>query len=37
VRIGIDATMKLKDVDKLLRPIIPGADDINLEEHLDHD
>jgi 2,5-furandicarboxylate decarboxylase 1 len=37
VRIGIDATMDLEDVDKLVRPIIPGADKINLEEYLNDD
>ncbi|MDP6673833.1 MAG: UbiD family decarboxylase, partial [Gammaproteobacteria bacterium] len=35
VRIGIDATMDLEDIDKLLRPIIPGIDEINLEDYLD--
>jgi 2,5-furandicarboxylate decarboxylase 1 len=34
VRIGIDATMDLEDVDKLVRPVIPGADNIVLEEYL---
>ena len=37
VRIGIDATMDLEDLDKLIRPIIPGADKIKLEDYLDHD
>jgi hypothetical protein len=37
VRIGIDATMDLEDVDKLIRPVIPGADDIHLEDYLDND
>jgi len=37
LRIGIDATMDLEDVDKLIRPIIPGADDIHLEDYLDND
>lgn len=37
VRVGIDATMDLEDVDKLVRPIIPGADDIELEEYLTND
>jgi UbiD family decarboxylase len=34
VRIGIDATMDLDDVDKLVRPIIPGADQIRLDDYL---
>jgi 2,5-furandicarboxylate decarboxylase 1 len=34
VRIGIDATMDLEDVDKLVRPITPGADRIRLEDYL---
>jgi 2,5-furandicarboxylate decarboxylase 1 len=34
VRIGIDATMDLEDVDKLRRPVIPGAKDIDLERYL---
>jgi len=35
VRIGIDATMDLEDVDKLIRPIIPGADKIDLKDYID--
>jgi len=34
-RIGIDATMDLEDVDKLVRPVIPGADEIRLEDYID--
>jgi len=34
-RIGIDATMDLEDVEKLVRPIIPGEDDIRLEDYID--
>ncbi len=34
VRLGIDATMDLEDVDKLLRPITPGAEEIRLEDYL---
>jgi 2,5-furandicarboxylate decarboxylase 1 len=34
VRIGIDATMDLDDVEKLIRPIIPGADQIRLDDYL---
>jgi 2,5-furandicarboxylate decarboxylase 1 len=37
VRIGVDATMDLEDVEKLVRPIIPGADEINLEDYLNND
>ena len=37
VRIGVDATMDLEDLDKLIRPIIPGADKINLKDYLNHD
>ncbi len=35
VRIGIDATMDLDDVDKLVRPRIPGYEEINLDDYLD--
>ncbi len=35
VRIGIDATMDLEDVSKLIRPIIPGAADLRREDYLD--
>jgi len=35
VRIGIDATMDLEDVDKLIRPVTPGADRIRLEDYVD--
>lgn len=35
VRIGIDATMDLADVEKLMRPIIPGADQINIRDYID--
>ncbi|KAA3631556.1 MAG: hypothetical protein DWQ08_04715, partial [Proteobacteria bacterium] len=35
VRIGIDATMDLADVEKLMRPIIPGADKIDIREYID--
>jgi len=33
-RIGIDATMDLEDVDKLVRPTTPGASDIRLEDYI---
>lgn len=36
-RIGIDATMDLEDVDKLVRPIIPGAADIHLADYIDQE
>jgi len=35
VRIGIDATMDLEDVDKLIRPVIPGVDQIRIEDYID--
>jgi 2,5-furandicarboxylate decarboxylase 1 len=35
VRIGIDATMDLEDIEKLVRPIIPGADRIQIADYLD--
>ena len=34
-RLGFDATMDLEDIEKLVRPIIPGADKIRLEDYLD--
>ena len=34
VRIGIDATMDLEDVDKLVRPVTPGAENIRLEDYV---
>lgn len=34
VRIGIDATMDLDDVDKLVRPITPGADTLKLDDYI---
>ncbi len=34
-RVGIDATMDMDKLDKLVRPIIPGAADIKLEDYLD--
>ena len=37
VRIGIDATMDLEDVDKLIRPITPGADRIRLSDDVDNE
>lgn len=35
-RIGIDATMDLEDIDKLIKPIIPGADEIQLDDYLNN-
>jgi 2,5-furandicarboxylate decarboxylase 1 len=35
LRVGIDATMALADVGKLIRPMIPGANEIDLDEYLD--
>ena len=37
VRIGIDATKDLEDADRLIRPIIPGAGDIRIEDYVDPD
>jgi 2,5-furandicarboxylate decarboxylase 1 len=34
-RVGIDATMDMDKLDKLVRPIIPGAADIKLDDYLD--
>jgi len=34
VRVGIDATMDLADVDKLVRPVIPGYENVRLEDYL---
>lgn len=34
VRVGIDATMDLADVDKLVRPITPGADEIRIGDYV---
>jgi len=33
-RIGIDATMDLEDIDKLIKPIIPGAENIQLDDYV---
>ncbi len=33
-RVGIDATMDMDQIDKLVRPITPGAADIKLEDYL---
>lgn len=35
VRVGIDGTMDMDAVDKLLKPVIPGADQIHLDDYLD--
>ncbi len=34
-RIGIDATMDLEDVEKLVRPTIPGIDEIDIQNYID--
>ena len=34
VRIGVDATMDLEDVDKLVRPVTPGAESIRIEDYV---
>jgi len=35
VRVGIDGTMDMNAVDKLLKPIIPGSENVMLEDYLD--
>ncbi|MDH3978266.1 MAG: UbiD family decarboxylase [Gammaproteobacteria bacterium] len=35
LRIGIDATMDLEDAEKLMRPIIPNANEINVDDYID--
>ena len=35
VRVGIDGTMDMDAVDKLLKPIIPGSENVLLEDYLD--
>ena len=35
VRVGIDATKDLEDVEKLRKAIIPGMNEINLEDYLE--
>lgn len=35
VRVGIDATMDMDAVDKLLKPVIPGSETVKLEDYLD--
>jgi 2,5-furandicarboxylate decarboxylase 1 len=35
VRIGIDGTMDMDAVDKLLKPVIPGSEGVHLEDYLD--
>jgi 2,5-furandicarboxylate decarboxylase 1 len=35
LRVGIDATMDMEDRDKLLRPVIPGAEGVRLADYLD--
>jgi len=37
VRIGIDATKDLEDADRLIRPIIPGAGDLRIEDYVEPD
>jgi 2,5-furandicarboxylate decarboxylase 1 len=34
-RVGIDGTMDIDAVDKLIKPIIPGSEDIHLQDYLD--
>jgi 2,5-furandicarboxylate decarboxylase 1 len=35
VRVGIDGTMDMDSVDKLLKPVIPGSEAIRLDDYLD--
>jgi 2,5-furandicarboxylate decarboxylase 1 len=35
VRIGIDGTMDMDAVDKLLKPLIPGSENVHLDDYLD--
>ena len=35
VRVGIDGTMDMDAVDKLLKPIIPGSENVHLDDYLD--
>ena len=35
LRVGIDATMALADVEKLVRPAIPGASKIHIEDYIE--
>jgi 2,5-furandicarboxylate decarboxylase 1 len=35
VRVGIDGTMDMNAVDKLIKPIIPGSESVHLEDYLD--
>ena len=34
LRVGIDATMDLEDREKLKRPVIPGADQVELADYV---
>jgi 2,5-furandicarboxylate decarboxylase 1 len=34
-RVGIDGTMDMDAVDKLLKPVIPGSENVRLEDYLD--
>jgi len=34
VRVGIDATMDMNAVDKLLKPVIPGSESVKLDDYL---
>ena len=35
VRVGIDGTMDMDAVEKLLKPVIPGSESVHLEDYLD--
>ena len=34
-RVGVDGTMDMNAVDKLLKPVIPGSENVRLEDYLD--
>lgn len=34
LRVGVDATMDMEDREKLIRPLIPGADTVRLEDYV---
>jgi UbiD family decarboxylase len=35
LRVGIDATKDMEQVDDLVRPVVPGIDNINLDDYID--
>jgi len=34
LRVGIDATKDMEQVDDLVRPVVPGIDNINLDDYI---